>query len=454
MAREYITIHNQKISHGRYVSSDLNCSKGIKKYLLSDRLYAEYDVAISELNPSILQIPAVSGVITIAWAFGADIYVEEIDKKYLEYLQRIRSVVKRWHRARDFYCTGEIHTEKVVSNNFVNNSHGLLFTGGVDSLASYIKHRHEKPILMHVWGADIPPDDEKNGKRRVKRLTTFATKEKVPIHIVRTNIPRALNDGLLYVRYGLDWWQQINHTIVLTGVCAPLTSALNIDTLYVASAVTPQFGIAGGSTPIVATKMFWGNTHVVYDNYKVSRQLKIRNFIKDYMKNEGRIFLKICNNTQRPESNCGNCTKCLRTITQLALEGINPNKSGFNNVSEHTFQRIRERFKKMKFFRKRWIVEREGDYTSRVGEAYYWKDMQKNIPETIEDNPVGLKKFFEWFKDFDISDYLERTEKSIKIPPVLFLYVCFLNIFNLMPGNMQRSLQQLLDFSMSTYLKL
>ena len=61
MSREYIAIRKSKISGDKRISVDLSCSKGVRKYLLSDRLYAEYDTQISEVNPSILQIPAVNG---------------------------------------------------------------------------------------------------------------------------------------------------------------------------------------------------------------------------------------------------------------------------------------------------------------------------------------------------------------------------------------------------------
>ncbi|MGD8544877.1 MAG: hypothetical protein PVH12_01770 [Candidatus Bathyarchaeota archaeon] len=454
MAKEFIEIRNPEIAGDKRVSFDLSCSKGVKKFLLLDRLYAEYDVPILEVEPSILLIPAVSGVITLAWAFGADVYVEELDKAYLEYLRRMESVLTHWFRVRNFSYAGRVSARKIVSNNSVNDGYGLLFTGGVDSLASYLKHKDEKPILIHVWGADIHPDDEVNGKRRVKRLAAFAYEEEVPLHIIRTNIPKALNDYLLYVRYGLIWWLQVSHSFVLTGVCAPLSAAANVGTLYVASAVTQEFRIVCGSTPLIATKLSWDDTDVVYDSYDLGRQLKIKRFIKDYIKQRGNIFLKVCNNTERPETNCGHCGKCLRTITELAIEGIDPNNCGFNNVNSQTFQHIREGFEKEKLFRKGWVVESEGDYTNRVGEVYYWKDMQKNISEKLEDSPARSEEFLSWFRDFDISEYLRRTENSIRIPLWNLPYVCLLNVCTLMPGNMQRSLKKLIDFVMSMYLRL
>jgi hypothetical protein len=444
MSRQYITIQNPKISSDKRISVDLSCSKGIRKYLLSDKLYVEYDMPISGLTPSILQIPAVSGVITVAWAVGADIYIDELDKTYLEYIRRWQSVVKRWRS--NFSGTGTIHTGKVVSNNFVNDGKGLLFTRGVDSIASYIKHNHEKPVLIHVWGTDVRPDDEETWKKMLNRLTDFATIEKVPLHIIRTNIPRAVNMGLLYVRFGLDWWQQVSHAVVLTGLCAPLTCAANIGTLYMASSTTPDWKYAGGSNPVGLAKMSWGGTHVEYDNYEISRQLKIRYFMKDYIKSHGGIFLKVCNNVQRPESNCGKCGKCLRTITELVLEGIDPNKCGFSNVNGNTFHRIKEEFEKERFFRKKWIVESEGDAIKRIGEAYYWQDMQKHILETIENSPAGSESFLEWFRDFNFQDYLRRTENNIEISLVYFLHMCLLSICYHMPESTQRSVKRFLDF--------
>ena len=68
------------------LSIKIDCSENIKKYFLTDYFFVEYDQDVINVDKSILYIPIVSNIITMAWAVGADIYVEELDKTYLDSL--------------------------------------------------------------------------------------------------------------------------------------------------------------------------------------------------------------------------------------------------------------------------------------------------------------------------------------------------------------------------------
>ena len=275
-------------------------------------------------------------------------------------------------------------------------------------------------------------------------LSVFAGREKSTVHTIRSNIPRVANQPLLYGRYGLSWWQQVAHSIVLPGLCAPLTCVTDIRTLFVASGGVPEFRFPSGERPLHGDKTSWGDVRVIHDNYEIGRQLKIRRFLGDYLRDQS-IYLKVCNNTHRPESNCGKCTKCLRTITELALEGIDPNTCGFKNVNKKTFDRIRRNFTNEQFFRRNWIRESEGDFINRMGEVSFWQDIQKYTPANVDDCLPASQDFFRWFKDFDMSSYLERTNNNLKISSRRFLYNCVLKICSQMPKSSQRAMKQLLD---------
>ena len=184
----YIRIQEPRICEDRKILFELTCSKEVEKYFSSNKLYIEYEKSIEKLDHSILCIPAVSAVITVAWAIGADVYVEELDQAYLRSLSEIKPVIKRWYP--DFSFSNKIDVENVVPNKFCNGRYGLLFTGGVDSVTSYIKHKDKKPDLIKVWGQDVPFDDEKNWKEIQRMLTEFSDREGAKIHVIRRNIPR------------------------------------------------------------------------------------------------------------------------------------------------------------------------------------------------------------------------------------------------------------------------
>ena len=176
--RKYIKIEDLSVHENRILVR-LSCSKNIQKYFMSHSLYVEYDKNIDEVPDSILQIPAVSGIVTLAWLTGADVYVKELDATYLESLQRIRTVMKDMYPEFPF---SEIYVDKIVLNEFNGDGYGLLFSGGLDSVTSYIRHRDKKPSLIHCFVR------KKQFKTNINHLINFSKEEDVTIEVIKTNI--------------------------------------------------------------------------------------------------------------------------------------------------------------------------------------------------------------------------------------------------------------------------
>lgn len=408
---EYIKIEEPKILNGRTLLFKLCYSRGVEKYFTLDYLICEYDRKIGNVNGGILQIPAIASIITFAWAIGTNIYIKRLDATYLESLNKVKSVMK-YHYPKFSFST-KIIVENVVSNRFSNNGNGLLFGGGIDSTASYIRHRNEKPNLITVWGAgiDIHPCDEK----AKKRLIDFSDKEEVKVNFIKTNVDEVIDKRLLDEKFGLDWWINVNHGMALAGLSAPLTSVENIGTLWMASSVTREYRYLHGSHPLIINNISWANVNVVHDGYEMSRHEKIRYIIKNYVKQGHDPFLKVC--TKQSGGNCVKCEKCLRTITALVLEDIDPSKCGFNNIERKTFDFVMESLIKGNLVKRKGIIERKTKY---ILATFCWKDIQKHIPETINVNKLyNSKNFFEWFKDFDVERTLSGNIKISRLPQLL-----------------------------------
>jgi hypothetical protein len=441
-AEKWIRIRKPKVFNDSILRFDVGYSKQIKKYLSSDEFYLEYEEDVGGLDPSILCIPAVSGIIAVAWAVGADVYVEALDQTYLKSLSEIKTAMMQLFP--DFSFSTQIKVGNVVSNSFSNDGSGLLFTGGIDSVTSYIKHKQERPDLIKVWGAEVPFDDQKNWRKAYKMITDFTGREGARLHVIRTNIPRVLRKHVLYREFGLDWWLDVNHGFVLTGLCAPLTCTLGIGTLYFASG-DPRLDWRSRLWYSLLNQMAWAGIKVVLDNYELSRQLKIRYFLKDYLGDHSPIFLKVCN--VLPVANCGKCEKCLRTITGLVVEGIDPNKCGFKNVDDRIFDIIKERFTKKTLLGRKWIVERRSDLEDRIAILFFWKDVQKHMPELTDNNLQGSEEFLEWFRSFDITEYMQNVQETPRMPLRYFLYMLMLRISIRLPKSTQKAIKRLLDFS-------
>lgn len=357
-----------------------------KKYFLSNHFYVKYEGKIDGVDRSILLIPAISGVITVAWAIGADVYIDDLDASYLRSLSKIRSVMKRWYPKFSF--SGKICVKNAISNRFFNSGYGLLFTGGIDSTASYIRHRNKKPILISIWQS---PDMQ-------KRLTDFSEREGVKISFIRTNIVEAIDNRRLHRDFGLHWWENVCHGIILTGLCAPLSYVEKFGTLFIASSHTSEFKYQCGSHPLLDNNISWADVGVVHDAYELSRQEKIRYVIKPYIVKSG-YFVDVCQGSGRIDGSAD--WKSLRTMTGLVLEGIDPNKCGCNNVNEKTFDFIKQNIGD--FIKRRIVlIQKPCDFIDKKNRLFLWGDIQKHIPETIDSNLHCSRKFFEWFRDLDI----------------------------------------------------
>ena len=209
---KYIKIEEPVVSGKRLLLSNIDFSRHFEKYFWQKNLFVEYDVNIENIDASILNIPVLSNVITVAWALGGDVYVKELDKSYFKSLENTRLVFKSWYPKLSF--STKIHVKKLVSNRFSNMRYGLLFSGGVDSLASYIRHKGKKPNLIMIWGLDIPLDQEDFWKKIKNKYEDFAKQEGVEINFVKTNLHKFLNEGPLSIEFGRhltgSWWENLS----------------------------------------------------------------------------------------------------------------------------------------------------------------------------------------------------------------------------------------------------
>ena len=389
---KYIKVTDLDITDGK-LEIKLHYSKNIKKYFLTDYFFVEYEQNMSNVDKSILYIPIVSTIITAAWAVGADIYIEELDKTYLNSLSKIKHVFKK--RYPQFSFSTNLYVKHIISNQFNGGGYGLLFSGGVDSLTSFIRHKNTHPDLFTVWGADIPIHENDFWERVRNQISLFSNQEGVKVHFIRTNMQQLLNQHLLAREYKLEgWWGPVSHGLMLLGLVAPLTTK-GIGTIIIAS---PGRGDDNDATNLLSdSNVSWADVRVAVDGYELSRHEKIKDIIKhpEYLPH-----LRVCYSSFS-NYNCGRCEKCLRTITALILEGVNPKNCNFN-IDEKIFRYIKDCLVKGKLIIERTVIE------------LMWMDTQKHIPKHIpeqfnNDMLAGSKEFFTWFKEFDLSKY--RTNK-------------------------------------------
>lgn len=438
--KEIIRIEGPIILDKRILSFKLVCTQNVGKFFLSNRLVIEYPEDIDCVDLSILRIPAIASIVTLAWCIGADVYVDTLDKNFLECLDAVKVVMKKWYPQLSF-CSKII--AKAVKNNYQNNRYGLLFTGGIDSTTSFVKYRKKDLSLISISGEGGSIDNQLQSERLVALLSD----EKEKASLIKTNVEKVINEQLVLEKFGLNWWMNLSHGIVLSGHSAPLTVVKNVGIVILASSFTRDFNFPWGSHPSLDNNICWGNTKVVHDGFDTTRQEKIMYIIREYVQETGKFPpLKVCSRYKLTGKNCGSCEKCSRTITGLLSEGVDPNKCGFNITSDSLME-IKKILESGGFFGRRGICERPAKVINRLYPIFEWEDIQKHLPKTFNQNLYDSEEFFEWFRCFDIRKRVTQIKPS-QIPSLfLYSFFDFLAPVNIMlPKKIQGLLRKSFDY--------
>jgi hypothetical protein len=391
--KSFIRIKNIN-AQGSCITADIETSEDIKKYFNTPNVYVTYDQSIEKNDKGILAIPALSLIIPIAWATGSDVYVDTIDQAFYDSLLKVEKVYKTWFL--QFKFGSNINVNKTSVNHFHNEGYALLFSGGLDSVASYIKNKEKRPELISIWGADIPTRETGFWNVVKKQVAEFASDENVKCRFIKTNLREAINNELLKKEYGMDWWLTVSHGLILAGLTAPLLTD-GIGTLLMASTYKAGQDKPHGSHLFLNTPICFGDISTVYDLHEFNRHEKIKYLSKSDEKYRSRI--RVCF-SQFNDFNCSICEKCLRTMASLVLENIDPAECNFK-VNDRTFKLVRNLIKSNLLI--------SDDNTYRM-----WGEIRADIPDDLNDKIYDSKEFFLWLKGFDLSNCDRRVNTGYR----------------------------------------
>lgn len=383
---EWIRIENA-VLRGNRVENEIALSKGLVKYFKYNAFYAEYDEELQWI-PSILNIPAVSCLITLAWLTGATLYVEELDYAFVESMKLLR---REYDKMYPEVLSGNLWVKTVHKNKSNVSGLALFFSGGLDSTYSLYQLRESSPRLIMVGGFDFYMDnsqDELIWKKWKETYGEFAEKEELKINFIRTNSRACVIESLVNGEYRnklkLTFWDAIRHAPLLIGLAAPLSIG-RFDELVIAASRTyehPTTMLPYSSAPNTDEKIAWATLRVIHHG-RIHRYEKVRGLLEPLR--DGRITLNTCYKPI-PEFNCSECEKCGKVITFLLAEGIDPNTCGFE-VDENTLGKIKREFEKYL----KW------NYRMQL----HWVPWKNDLPDEVP-NLYGIKEFVEWIRGTDI----------------------------------------------------
>lgn len=371
---------------------EFECKGRIKNFFITNKFYAEYNgYDIEQVPEHVLVVPFLASVCPVAWADGADVYLDVVDGVFLDSLEKLRVRLRELYPNMTFM--GKVYADRVEKSVVEGSDALVLFSGGVDSLATFVVHRDEKPRLVAVHGADMLTEDFAAWAEKTRGFTEFALANGVELICVRSNFYEMLERVMLRVynrRLEGNWYTRVMHGAALLGLCAPLSYLVNAGRVYIAASNSRFFNEPLGSLPDLDNCIGWCNTQCVHDSFELSRQDKIE-IIADFYRETGiKLPLKVC--LARKGYNCssGRCAKCSFTIVGLELAGLNPNEHGFR-VNSKTFADIKENITCLDTF--------------SCYRRYVWRDLKNHVKVGRVSSDPEAKSFIDWLSTADVDKF-------------------------------------------------
>jgi hypothetical protein len=396
--------------------SQITVSKSLRKYFRHLSFFSSYDTDIVA-NTSILDIPVLSIVLPLAWVIGADVWVNELDKTFAASMEALQQEYNRMYPEARFMT--KLTADKLVDNKYASDNTALLFSGGLDATYSLFSNMNLKPILIMILGTvDVPISNISFQKTLVREYSDFARREGLDLHFIRTDALEMLDRRRIdhffskfQGRLEGDFWRGIGYSVGHIGQTAPLSigrfNRLVVAGAYDQTQARQMKAHPDASCPDTDEKIKWASTYVIHDG-RVPRHEKA--FALRKTLNAHRLKLRPCWYAsdlyllpRQPPNlsdaiNCNRCAKCLRTIAELTLAGIDPNECGFS-VDPLTFDRMRAMFQRRML--------------SHQDIVLWWKPLQQAIPNRIEGVTYDARQFFEWFRTIDLDSLARRPRRLL-----------------------------------------
>lgn len=374
----------------------------------------EYSEPFENLPEWVLQIPLLANVAPVVWLMGLKVQISQCEKTFWDSLLDLKKVFKQLYP--QFSWDGEIACKDifVASDPYKKNKQtGLLFSGGLDSVTTLIRHHKENPLLLCVNGADVALDDLARWRSLRENTINVAFRFGLKPIFVTSNFRTFLNRNLLKETIKevseKDWWTGFQHGWGLSGFLVPLLWDSNGAIGYIASSDAWEDLSLIGSRPDIDECLKWRGGQIIHDGTEYRRHEKV-----NYLCNQEKLGvwvpeLKVCLRSFAAGENCCMCEKCARTIATVLTVGNNSPKSfGFSEYEKMgkdwlpVFKRNVEKG--------RFLFDSDWDVIQRDIKNLDWYRSKGLIDYQLE--------FIEWMRtvDFDALREARNVKKSSRIP--------------------------------------
>jgi hypothetical protein len=382
----------------------------MSRFLAEGPMIVRCEGPLEDITPAIAAIPFVGLTAPMAWFFGGTLEVPALDARYAGDLEKVKEGYQAMHP--DVCLSGHVDVgDKVTTPPHGSGNTAMLFSGGIDSSATMLRHLKEDPILISLRGADVRLHDTETWHRINSEQAATAALYGLRRTVVESNYYELVQQWALDIFFPgklcRGWYTEIAYGQIFVGLCAPLTWRDGVDTIYLASSFTAEFDPPDGSHPSLDGETAWSDTRVIHDGFHESRQEKVERLASAFREGAQAMTFQIC-----PSVNSeGTCEKCSRTMTALATTGLDPARHGFH-VSSDTPARIRRALEKDLW---------------KLPYATFWRDIQRRIPQKRDAIPGEWRDLIDWLDGADLESMVIEKRPSLL-------------------GNLRRKIKQTLPF--------
>ena len=390
--KKHDIILNQIERNGQIVNYQFTVSPELEKYFTTNTFFLEYDRDMSNVPDSILAIPFVSSLLAFSWVLDCNLWVREIDKTFYDSVPRIREAYREIYDhfpLRGRFAPAILTRNELSNDNASSTKALLLFSGGADCQATFIRNLSKLPMLCNIQGWYKRLEDRDLAADADKRdISRFADEYHVPTCFVRSNFAVLLSgefDKNFAGMLGDNMWHGFLHSMAFIGIAIPMAYLNGINEILIASSLTIGLNFLCASNLTTDSEFcFAGNGFTTHDGFELNRQDKMSVIVK-HQKSTGKpYFMRVCSFN---DHNCCECEKCFRTILGIIAEGGDIRDFDFNiegSLKEHWED----------------VLYRKGGLMGfKSEELIHWPHIKKRMRENY--NNIQDKEFVDWFLNFD-----------------------------------------------------
>lgn len=365
-----------------------------------------------ELPMSILLLPISLYLLPITYFYKVELVIPEMDKELYNRLPTIYEAYSKIYGPFKQEWMGKVNVGKIVENSPIEKTkydQVVFYSGGVDACHAGINYPGKKSLLVSI--PDIEYKAKNDGPLREEKFTlikSFSNVVNSDWLLISNNFNASLfrdkeinqylqtEIGLCSSAYLFDGWAGIKY---LANMCCvtPVAYLWGIKSLIMGSAFEQienrlQYNEDGASPELSDSLGFAGITFAEQEGLMIRRTKKVKNII-DWCKNHNdKTKIWVCFNDDSTQ--CGFCSKCIRTQLNILCAGENPKNWGFANFSEKGLTTYVKEYRYREF-----------------GLCWLWDNV-----ETIEDGKIYpfCNDLLHWLKKIGYKKYHMRAEKRVK----------------------------------------